>query len=100
MIDCSATRFIIPQYVRTKDAALKVQAWGRMSSAKRSYQADRSRAITVQCLARKRSAKAELRKRKKEKDNVDALQAKIKAYEVGCVRVLRVCWRCLYSALL
>lgn len=36
----------------------------------------------MQCLVRKRSAKVEYRKRKKEKDNVDALQAKIKAYEV------------------
>lgn len=31
---------------------------------------------------RKKSAKAERRRRKKEKDNVDALQAKIRAYEV------------------
>ncbi|CAN0317422.1 unnamed protein product, partial [Ectocarpus fasciculatus] len=69
------------QYKRTKDAALKVQSWGRMSVVQRSYQKDRSRAITVQCLARTRSAKSELRKRKKEKENVDALQAKIKAYE-------------------
>lgn len=54
----------------------------------RSYQKDRSRAITVQCLARTRSAKSELRKRKKEKEDVDALQAKIKAYEV-CVCVVK-----------
>ncbi|CAM9373494.1 unnamed protein product [Pylaiella littoralis] len=69
------------QYARTKAAASKVQAWGRMATARRSYQMDRSRAITVQCLARKRSARAEMRTRKKEKENVDALQAKIKAYE-------------------
>lgn len=73
------------KYVRTKNAALKVQTWGRMASVQRGYQADRSRAITVQCLVRKRSAKGEFKRRKKEKGDVDALQAKIKAYEVRAV---------------
>lgn len=79
---CTRTITRTQQYIKTKEAALKVQSWGRMATARKSYQTDRSRAITVQCLARKRSAKSELRKRKKEKDNVDALQAKIKAFEV------------------
>ena len=53
-----------------------------MATARRSYQTDRKRAIAVQCLARKRSAWAEFRRRKKERDDVEALQAKIRAFEV------------------
>lgn len=53
-----------------------------MRSVQRGYQTDRARAIAVQCLVRKRSAKGEFKRRKKEKGDVDALQAKIKAYEV------------------
>lgn len=71
------------QFKRTKEATVKVQSWGRMTMASRSYQRDRKRAIRVQCLVRKKSAKKEMRRRKKEKDNVDALQAKIKAYEAA-----------------
>lgn len=42
----------------------------------------------VQCLVRKKIAKKEYRRRKKEKEDVDALQAKIKAFEVRISRVV------------
>lgn len=66
-----------------KQAALQVQSWGRMATVRRSYQIDRKRAISVQCLVRKRAARVEFKRRKKERDDVEALQAKIRAFEVS-----------------